>query len=100
MGRGCRVPAQPLVVILAGAFLAVGTFVALVLAAGALAGLVVVLAAVVLAVVFDAALAAAALVSLGAGAAPRTTSLKPLRGVMRAFLEALVLVASPVGGVR
>ena len=55
-----------------------GAFVAVVLAA-------VVLGAVVLAVVFavalaGAALAGAGLVSLGAGAAPRTMSLKPLGG--------------------
>src|SRR5437867_1910002 len=53
-----------------------------------------------LVVVFDAALAGAALVSLGAGAAPRTMSLKPLRGVMRAFLDALILIVAPVAGLR
>ena len=46
------------------------------------------------------ALAGAGLVNFGAGAAPRTMSLNPLRGVMRAFLEALILMASPVAGLR
>jgi len=91
-----------LVVVFAGVLRAVVAFVARVRVAGAFA-VVVLLAAAGLAVVFDAAfteaaltgaaLVGAGLVSLGAGVAPRTMSLKPLRGVMRAFLDALILMA-------
>jgi hypothetical protein len=90
-------------VVLLAALLAVVAFVARVRAAGAFAAIALaaaVLVAAVLVGVFGAGLAAAGLVSLGAGAAPRTMSLKPLRGVMRAFLDALILMAAPVAGLR
>ena len=90
-------------VVLLAALLAVVAFVARVRAAGAFAAVALaaaVLVAAVLVGVFGAGLAAAGLVSLGAGAAPRTMSLKPLRGMMRAFLDALILMAAPVAGLR
>src|SRR5581483_10059974 len=47
-----------------------------------------------------AAFAGAGLASFGAGATPRTTSLNPLSGVMRAFFDALIRIDSPVAGLR
>src|SRR5687767_12813451 len=38
--------------------------------------------------------------SFGAVAGAMTESLKPFRGVMRAFFDALILIASPVAGLR
>src|SRR5581483_1226102 len=99
-GNGQRLAAALAGALRAGALAAV----AVVLRAGALAGAALagaVLGAALAGAAFaGAALAGAALASRGAGTAPSTTSLNPFSGVIRAFFDALILMASPVAGFR